>query len=76
MKKEVSKLTKLMQLSSEYLQKYPASNDPFALLEIVGIDSLLQILQEAKGREIEFRINYSNPFQPEFEGFEILEIAK
>jgi len=75
MKKEESKLSKIMRLSAEYCQKYPEANDPFALFEIIGADELIKIMEESEGKEIDFTINYSKPFQPIFEGFKYLEPA-
>jgi hypothetical protein len=73
MKKTESKLNKVMRLSAEYCQKYPESQDPFALFEIIGADELIKILEKSEGKEIDFVINYSKPFQPLFEGFSYVE---
>jgi hypothetical protein len=75
MKKQESKLTRIMRLSAQYCQKYPESNDPFALLEIIGADALVKIMEDSEGKEIEFEIDYSKPFQPVFKGVKYPESA-
>ena len=59
-------MEKLFKLADEYMKQHEDAQDPRNFLQSYGVDSLIEIIEEAKGREIVFEDDLENPDAGDF----------
>jgi hypothetical protein len=66
-----------VELNDTYRAKHPKSKDlaNLVLSDIVQVEKVIEAMQKAGEKEIDFEVDYTKPYAPIFKGFEYLETA-
>jgi hypothetical protein len=70
-----NKIEYLDELIETYHLNHPDSETPLNYIEVLGVERLIEIMEDADGKPFEIELDYSIPLQPQFKKVQYKEIV-